>query len=126
MLNFDKNNTELEFVVTLTEKCKLQTSAYWFVFENVTTKEKVTITKTNDDDLSSYKERCNIFAIDCTDLFDSKTKGQWTYEVWEEDIEAVAITNTNLLECGKMLLSDTSNLTKQGYEPTTTIKGYAG
>ena len=102
MLNFDKNNTNLEFVVTLTEKCKLQQQDFWFKFENVTTKTTVIFAKTNNDDLSNYKNRCNIFAIDCTNLFGSKNTGQWTYEVWEEEVDAPQITNTNLLECGKM------------------------
>lgn len=127
MINLDKSNEfPQEVAVTLTEKCLLQNPNYLFVFEHTTTKEIVKFVHLYSEDLSEYKERANIFLIDAYNNFLHSQVGQWTYEVYEQQDQTLTIADKNLVECGKMLLTNTSTLTKQGYEPTTTIKGYAG
>lgn len=114
-------------LVTLTELTTLTNPYYLFVFTNVTTKEQLYINVNSASDSSAYPERINVFSFNTITLFQNSKAGQYSYEVYEQ----LSSTNTNpaglnLVECGKMKLLPAANLIKEGYEPTTTYKGYAG
>jgi hypothetical protein len=114
-------------LVTLNESTTLVNPYYLFVFTNVSTKVVYTQIVNSTSDTSSYPDRINIYSFNTITLFASAQAGQYSYEVYEQ----ASSTNTNptglnLVECGKMLLNPATNLIQQGYEPTTTYKGYAG
>jgi hypothetical protein len=114
-------------LVTLNESTTLVNAYYLFVFTNVSTKVVYKQIVNSTSDTSSYPDRINIYSFNTITLFASAQAGQYSYEVYEQ----ASSTNTNptglnLVECGKMLLNPATNLIQQGYEPTTTYKGYAG
>ena len=114
-------------LVTLNESTTLVNPYYLFVFTNVSTKVVYKQIVNSTSDTSSYPDRINIYSFNTITLFASAQAGQYSYEVYEQ----ASSTNTNptglnLVECGKMLLNPATNLIQQGYEPTTTYKGYAG
>lgn len=114
-------------LVTLNESTTLVNPYYLFVFTNVSTKVVYTQIVNSTSDTSDYPDRINIYSFNTITLFASAQAGQYSYEVYEQ----ASSTNTNptglnLVECGKMLLNPATNLIQQGYEPTTTYKGYAG
>lgn len=113
-------------LVTLSESTTIVNPYYLFVFTNITTKDTIKTVVNSASDISEYPDRINIFSISIS-LFSSAKAGQWYYEVYEQD-SAVNVdpTGLNMVECGKMLLLPSSQLNKQGYDPTTTYKGYAG
>lgn len=116
MIVLNLSSSSEKIIVTLTEKSTVENPTYLFTFTNVTTKsDVVTFTST---DLSNYKNRFNEFEINTASVFANKNAGQWDYVVTEIE------TNT-IVENGKMKLINATTI-KQGYEPTTTIKGYAG
>ena len=126
MLLYTKG-TNTDTYITLTELTTLTSPYYLFVFENISTKVQYKVIVNSASDLSEYPERYNRFAIDTATLFTSAQVGQYSYNVYEQ----TSSTNTdptglNQVECGKMLLQPATTLTKQGYEPETTYKGYAG
>ena len=114
-------------VVTLNESKTLLAPYYLFVFKSTVLKKTITKVVNSLDDNSAYQNRFNLFQFDTVTLFANETPGQWFYEVYEQ----ASSTNTdptglNMVECGKMILKDSSTLTKIGHEPTTLYKGYAG
>jgi hypothetical protein len=114
-------------LVTLNESTTLVNPYYLFVFTNVSTKVVYTQIVNSTSDTSDYPDRINIYSFNTITLFATAQAGQYSYEVYEQ----ASSTNTNptglnLVECGKMLLNPATNLIQQGYEPTTTYKGYAG
>jgi hypothetical protein len=114
-------------LVTLNESTTIVNAYYLFVFTNVSTKVVYTQIVNSTSDTSSYPDRINIYSFNTITLFATAQAGQYSYEVYEQ----ASSTNTNptglnLVECGKMLLNPATNLIQQGYEPTTTYKGYAG
>jgi hypothetical protein len=126
MLIYTKG-THSDTVVTLNEFKTLTAPYYLFVFTHVTLKTTVTKIVAAAADASSYPDRVNIFTFDSVALFASAAEGQYFYRVYEQ-ASAVNTDPTGLtqVECGKMILKTSSPLIKQGYEPTTTYKGYAG
>lgn len=113
--------------VTLNESTTIANAYYLFIFTNVSTKVVYTKIVNSTSDTSAYPDRINIYTYNTITLFATAQAGQYSYEVYEQ----ASSSNTNpaglnLVECGKMLLNPANNLTKQGYEPTTTYKGYAG
>ena len=116
-----------ETIVTLNESTTITNPYYLFVFTNVSTKVEYKIIVNSTSDTSSFPDRANIYNFNTITLFSTAQAGQYSYEVFEQ----ASSTNTNptglnLVECGKMLLNPAANLIQQGYEPTTTYKGYAG
>jgi hypothetical protein len=114
-------------LVTLNESTTIVNAYYLFVFTNVSTKVVYKKIVNSTSDTSSYPDRINIYSFNTITLFASAQAGQYSYEVYEQ----ASSSNTNpsglnLVECGKMLLNPATNLIQQGYEPTTTYKGYAG
>lgn len=119
--------TNTDTLVTLTESTTLVAPYYLFVFTNVSTKVEYKVIVNSADDLSSYPERFNLFSIDVSTLFATAQAGQYSYEVYEQASSTnTNITGLNQVECGKMKLLPSTELNKQGYEPQTTYKGYAG
>jgi hypothetical protein len=118
---------QFDTLVTLNESTTLVNPYYLFVFTNVSTKVVYKQIVNSTSDTSSYPDRINIYSFNTITLFATAQAGQYSYEVYEQ----ASSTNTNptglnLVECGKMLLNPATNLIQQGYEPTTTYKGYAG
>jgi len=110
-----------DIYVTLNESVTLTNPYFLFVFTNISTKEVLNIIVNSADDKSDYPERVNKFEIDNT-LFDDLSTGQWSYNVYEQ----LSSTNTNiaglnLLETGKMLLKDNTEVTDYSatYAPQT-------
>lgn len=104
------------FIVTLSESKTVAEPIYVFNFRHVTLKDVVTVTYQFTDDLSEYPNRYNEFVMAST-TFTNATKGQYTYEVIEQQ------TN-NILEVGKMLLQPANEITHNGYNEATQRKGY--
>lgn len=126
MLTYIKG-TQSDTVVTLNESKTLTSPYFLFVFTHISLKTIITKIVNSTDDVSDYPDRCNIFQFNTITLFASAQPGQWSYEVYEQ----ASSTNTDptgltLLECGKVTIKESSSITRQGYEPTTTSKGYAG
>lgn len=119
--------TQSDTIVTLNESKTLTNPYYLFVFTNVSTKVQLTKIVNSADDVSDCPERCNIFQFNTITLFAGQQAGDWYYEVYEQ---ASAVntdpTGLNMVECGKVKLKPTATLTREGYAPTTTYKGYAG
>jgi hypothetical protein len=114
-------------LVTLNESTTIVNAYYLFVFTNVATKVEYKKVVNSTSDTSAYPDRINVYNYNTITLFATAQAGQYSYEVYEQS----SSTNTNpsglnLVECGKMLLNPATNLIQQGYEPTTTYKGYAG
>ena len=116
-----------ETLVTLMESTTIENPYYLFVFTNVSTKVEYKINVNSADDTSEYPERINVFNFNTITLFASAQAGQYAYEVYEQSSSInTDPTGLNMVECGKMKLLPSANLIQQGYEPTTTYKGYAG
>lgn len=126
MIVFTKASAIESFVVTLNEKKTLTDPYYLFVFEHVTTKEKINTIINSVDDLSNYPDRFNEFNIATSTLFATSTVGQWNYFIYEQLSPSNLITTgLNLVEMGKMVLLETNTIFT-GYDTTTTFKGYGG
>lgn len=126
MLTYIKG-TQSDTVVTLNESKTLTSPYFLFVFTHISLKTVITKIVNSTDDVSDYPDRCNIFQFNTISLFANAAPGQWFYEVYEQE----SSTNTDptgltLLECGKVIIKESITITRQGYEPTTTSKGYAG
>jgi len=119
--------SQSDTVVTLNESTTIANPYYLFVFTNVSTKVEFKIIVNSASDTSAYPERANIYTFNTISLFTNAQAGQYSYEVYEQSSSSnTNPTGLNLVECGKMLLNPAANLIQQGYEPTTTYKGYAG
>ena len=126
MLVYTKGQ-QSDTLVTLNESTTLTNPYYLFVFTNVSTKVEYKTIVNRTSDTSEYPTRINIYTFNTITLFATAQAGQFSYEIYEQE----SSTNLNpvglgLVECGKMLLNPSVNLIQQGYEPTTTYKGYAG
>jgi ABC-type transport system involved in Fe-S cluster assembly fused permease/ATPase subunit len=114
-------------LVTLTESTTIDNPYYLFVFTNVSTKVVINKIVNSADDTSEFKDRINIYNFNTITLFQNAQAGQYSYEVYEQSSSTnTNINGLNMVECGKMLLQPAVDLIQQGYEPTTTYKGYAG
>lgn len=126
MLVYTKNS-QSDTLVTLSESTTIVNPYYLFIFTNVSTKVVYTQIVNSTSDTSSYPERINIYTFNTISLFANAQAGQYSYEVYEQTSSSnTNPTGLNLIECGKMLLNPATDLIKQGYEPQTTYKGYAG
>ena len=116
-----------ETIVTLNESTTIANPYYLFIFTNVSTKVQYKIIVNSTSDTSAYPERVNIYNFNTITLFQNAQAGQYSYDVYEQQSSTnLNPSGLNLVECGKMLLNPAANLIQQGYEPTTTYKGYAG
>jgi hypothetical protein len=110
-----------DIYVTLNESVTLTNPYFLFVFTNISTKEVLKVIVNSTDDKSNYPERVNQFEID-VDLFDELSTGQWSYNIYEQlSSSNLNPTGLNLLENGKMLLKDSSEVTDYSatYAPQT-------
>lgn len=96
MLLFTFGQTE-EMIVTLNENRTLDNGWYLFVFENVTTKARVTKIFAFTEDESTYQDRYNQFPVVVSTLFSGQDTGHWTYRVYEQS-SAVNTDPTGLTE----------------------------
>jgi hypothetical protein len=85
MIRLDKNSNADMIVVTLSESSTLTNPYYLFVFINDTTRDRKNIVISSDYDLSSNKERYNMFLIDTAEEFKDLPAGDYTYIVYEQD-----------------------------------------
>lgn len=118
MILLKKNNGTTNIIVTLNESKSTGAQSYVFTFTNVVTNGVIAVTFSSDDDISNAPYRYNEFALN-TALFDTVDAGQYNYTVKE-------VSTNNILENGKMVLQPEVEIIKHGYNPATTIKGYAG
>lgn len=126
MVILTRENSIDNLILTLNEKKTISAPHYLFVFENVTTKEQVKFILNSTTDLSLYPGRYNDFVINTSVKFLGATTGQWNYNIYEQD-SATNTNSTGLLEVesGKMILT-TDLFNYEGYEATTSYKGYGG
>lgn len=83
MLLFTFGQTE-EMIVTLNENRTLENGWYLFVFEHVTTRNRVTKIFAFTEDESAYQGRYNQFPIIVSTLFSGQPTGHWRYWVYEQ------------------------------------------
>jgi hypothetical protein len=104
-------------VLTLTEKCTLNSPNYLFVCKSRNTNESVSFVILNSSDLSSYKTRFNKFNITTSNYFASSTNGEWSYIIYEQ----VSTSNLNpslavgIVEKGQLTLNDSSQFSFNTY-----------
>lgn len=120
MLNLKQGDTQADLILTLSELATTSAPNYYFVFTHVLTKDVVTFTKLNADDLSGFPLRYNKFSINPATLFANKQPGEWHYKVYEND------ANGFLLEQGKMMLDRSTEYTYEKYNSDTSFKTYNG
>jgi hypothetical protein len=126
MLLITKGVTDQTIIVSLSESKTITAPYYLFVFTLVGGSDIVNIIKFYSDDLSEYPDRFNEFDIDET-LFSNVPAGQYSYSVYEQESSTNTVTTgLNKIECGKMVLNPATEITRDGYTTTTTVKGYAG
>ena len=109
-----------DLILTLTELITTVAPNYYFVFTHVLTNDTVAFTKTNNQDLSSFKQRYNKFNINPSSVFASKPTGEWHYKVYENNAVGV------LLEQGKMILEESTPFDFSKYDSQTSFKTYNG
>lgn len=128
MLQFDQDNTAAELILTLTEFVTIHAPYYLFVFTNVTTKDVVTMIKSEADDESDYPNRYNKFTINASTVFVGQQSGEWHYKVYQQN----SPTNINpdsaegILEYGKLILDRATQFSYTMYNQTQTFKAYNG
>lgn len=126
MLVYTKGQ-QSDTLVTLSESTTIANAYYLFVFTNVSTKVAYKVIVNSASDTSEFPTRINIYSFNTITLFATAQAGQFSYEVYEQESSTnLDPSGLSLVECGKMLLNPSTNLIQQGYEPTTTYKGYAG
>jgi hypothetical protein len=118
MLQFKQSDIAAVLILTLTEMITTTDPDYYFVFTHVTTKDTVTFTKLNADDISLYKDRYNKFSINPSVVFADKQPGEWHYKVYEND------ANGELLEYGKMILNRATEFEFTKYNSDSSFKTY--
>jgi hypothetical protein len=117
-----------EVIVTLTEKETLSEGHYLFLFTHYTTKQTVAKIYNFTDDVSTYQNRFNQFALNTSVIFSGKPTGQWLYSIYEQ----VSAVNTDpeqaltLLEKGIMILNPATDFAFDEYTEGTTFKAYNG
>lgn len=123
MIHLKKGQTS-KIVVTLTEKCELNSPNYLFVFKSREDQTEVKFVLLNGADVSPMKQRYNEFNLNVDTYFANKKVGEWTYNIYEQ----VSTTNTNvnnttnLVEVGQMTLSDSDEFAFTHRNTTNTFK----
>lgn len=126
MIELNKGNTSEKIVVTLSEKSKLNTPYFLFVFKSVPTETEVSFVA--GADLSPYPERYNEFEVNTQELFSEAAAGEYHYTAYEQVSEDnLDIANTfGIVEVGKMKLRDSEEFQYEQYNESTTFKSYNG
>jgi hypothetical protein len=116
MIHLIKGQTN-SVVLTLSEKCTLNSPNYLFVCTSRNTNEKVSFVILNASDLSTYKNRFNKFNIITSNYFASSTNGEWSYIVYEQASTSnlnPSLT-TGIVEKGQFTLNDSSQFSFNTY-----------
>lgn len=127
MLNLNINSEAELIILTLNELKTLSLPYYLMIFTHVETKQQVTKIFAPSEDLSSYKDRYNKYAIATSTLFANKPIGEWHYAVYEQtsDSNTDPKLSTGLVEKGKMRLHPSSEYSQTAiYDNQTTFKAY--
>ena len=126
MIELNKGNSSDKFVVTLSEKSKLNAPYFLFVFKSVPTETEVSFVAGTD--LSPYPERFNEFEVNTQELFSEAAAGEYHYTAYEQESpDNLDIANTyGIVETGKMKLRASEEFQYKQYESTTTFKSYNG
>jgi predicted GNAT superfamily acetyltransferase len=109
MLHFTKGNIDT-IVVTLTEKCTLQSPNYLWVCTSRTTNEVVKFVILGNTDLTNASLRFNKFLFTTNSKFANSTNGEWSYIVYEQ----TSTTNldptlaTGIVEKGQLTVNDST------------------
>lgn len=128
MLQFVKENTNTDLIVTLTELSTLTSPFFYlFVFKHIETKAEVKFILSTEDDLSEFKYRFNKWNISIDDLFPDALIGDYLYNVYEQESDTdLSVTGKRIVEYGKMQLLPVDNFAYENYDTTTTYKSYNG
>ncbi len=125
MLQLTKGKTDDKIVMTLAEKLTLSENYEYFItFVHATTKQSVSITRTPEEDGSTYPERYNEFDVNTATTFATGAPGEWLYTAWERD--TVTDELGAVLEVGKMQLLKAEAFTYNKYNPQTSYAAYNG
>ena len=116
MIHLIKNQVS-PVVLTLTEKCTLNSPNYLFVCKSRNTNESVSFVILNGADLSSYKTRFNKFNITTSNYFASSTNGEWSYIIYEQASTSNLNPSlaTGIVEKGQFTLNDNSQFAFNTY-----------
>jgi len=126
MLKFTFGQTE-EMIVTLNEKRTLTSGYYLFVFDHVTTRNRVTKIFNFSEDESSYTDRYNQFPVVVSTLFSGQPTGHWTYTVYEQASSTnTSPTGLTEVENGILQLKPATEFAFEENTATTTFKQYGG
>lgn len=126
MLKFTFGQTE-EMIVTLNEKRTLTSGYYLFVFDHVTTRNRVTKIFNFSEDESSYTDRYNQFPVVVSTLFSGQPTGHWTYTVYEQSSSTnTSPTGLTEVENGILQLKPATEFAFEENTATTTFKQYGG
>lgn len=127
MIKLSKDNSDDVVVVTLEESRTINNPYYLFVFKTGTPEVTVNHIVNSADDESDFINRFNAFTFDTSVIFANKPIGQYQYYVYEQESSTnTDVTGLTMVECGKMVLTQTADDIFTGYQPTTTYKGYNG
>jgi hypothetical protein len=125
MIQLNKSNNSESILVTLNESSTITTGYYLFVFTHTTTKAIVNKIFALTDDISSYKSRFNEFLINTSSVFASAKVGQYQYQVYQQASSSnTDITGLTMIECGKMVLTQTESAIYATDAQTTAYKTY--
>lgn len=128
MLEFKKNDTAVNVVLTLNELITISNPYFLFVFKHVGTKDIVTLLLSPADDLSLWPERYNKFLINPSIVFAGKHPGEWHYTVYEQASSSNVDPSTSgeIIENGKLMLGREVEFEFKKYESGTSFKTYNG
>jgi hypothetical protein len=114
MIQFANTDTTGNIIATLTELVTVDEPIYDWVFTHVLTKDQVSFSLTEGDDLSDFPARYNWFNIDVTQF---EHVGEWHYVVTEQQTGVI-------LEKGKMIITREFNY--EMYAGSTSYTAYTG
>lgn len=119
MIRLNKNATLETIIVTLEDMKVYNNSTYQFTFTNTATQKDTIFEVSATDDQSNYKERCNKFLINTSEVFADADAGQYIYKV-------VEVESGKVLEQGKMDLAGDAVINVMGYSEQIKYTTYNG
>src|ERR1700741_1003162 len=103
MLKFTKGETA-EAILTLTEKCVLQSPNFLFVFKGRQDESVIKFVLLNEDN-NGVTTRYDMFSVDVDEHFENSNCGLYSYKVYEQESESnTDETDLNCVETGYMNL----------------------
>jgi hypothetical protein len=108
MIVINKNSDNNKIALSLRQSQTAESSNFLFVFTNDFTKQSFTA---NLEDVSTFKERSNIFCIDGS-LFDAVQSGSWHYRVYQNPDDASEIDGLKCVGADLMILTENAEPTK--------------